>query len=143
MMYFTINELTHSDTAIALGIDNKPNEEIKSHLVQLINELLDPLREAWGSAIKVTSGYRCARLNRALKGSSPTSAHLIGYAADLVPSNGDITEFKKFTVKWLKENNIAFDQAICETNGKGVQWLHLGLFNLAMKQRKQILNLNV
>ena len=143
MRYFTIEELCHSDTAIALGIDNKPNEEIKSHLVQLINELLDPLREAWGSAIKVTSGYRCARLNRALKGSSPTSAHLIGYAADLVPSNGDITEFKKFTVKWLKENNIAFDQAICETNGKGVQWLHLGLFNLAMKQRKQILNLNV
>lgn len=143
MKYFTINELTHSDTAIALGIENKPNHKITEHLVQLIEELLDPLREAWGSAIKVTSSYRCAKLNNVLKGSSPTSAHLVGFAADLVPCNGSITEFKKFVVKWLKENNIAFDQCICETNGKGVQWVHLGLYNLSMQQRKQILNLNV
>ena len=72
MKYFTIDELCHSDTAIALGIENKPNQEIKEHLVQLVEELLDPLREAWGSAIQVNSGYRCSRLNRALKGSSPT-----------------------------------------------------------------------
>lgn len=143
MKYFTIDELCHSDKAIALGIDNTPNDEVKEHLVQLVEELLDPLRIAWGSAIKVTSGYRCSRLNRALKGSSPTSAHLIGYASDLVPMNGDITGFKKFVVKWLKENNVKFDQAILETNGKGVQWLHLGLFNLSMQQRKQILNLQV
>lgn len=143
MRYFTIEELTHSDKAIALGIDNTPNDEIKSHLVQLVEKLLDPLRIAWGSAIQVTSGYRCAKLNRALKGSSPTSAHLIGFAADLIPVNGDISGFKRFTVKWLKENNIAFDQAILETNGRGAQWLHLGLFNQAMKQRKQILNLQV
>lgn len=143
MKYFTIDELCHSDTAIELGIENKPNDEIKSHLIQLVEELLDPLREAWGSAIQVTSGYRCAKLNRALKGSSPTSAHLIGFASDLVPMNGDITGFKKFVVKWLKENNIQFDQAICETNGKGVQWVHLGLYNLSMQQRKQILNLKV
>src|SRR5574344_2112455 len=103
MKYFTIDELCHSDKAIALGIENKPNEEIKSHLIQLVEELLDPLRSAWGSAIKVTSAYRCAKLNKVLKGSSPTSAHLIGYAADLIPSNGDIAGFKKFVVKWLKE----------------------------------------
>ena len=143
MKYFTIDELCHSDTAIALGIENKPNNEIKEHLVQLVEELLDPLRDAWGSAIKVTSGYRCAKLNRALKGSSPTSAHLVGYAADLVPVNGSITEFKKFVVKWLKENNIKFDQCICETNGRGAQWVHLGLYNLAMEQRKQFLNMKV
>ena len=143
MKYFSINELCHSDKAIALGIENKPNEEIKSHLVQLIEGLLDPLRSAWGSPIKVTSGYRCAKLNRALKGSSPTSAHLVGFAADLVPMNGDITGFKKFVVKWLKTNNIQFDQCLCETNGKGKQWVHIALYNLAMKQRKEILNLQV
>ena len=143
MKYFTIDELCYSDTAIALGIENKPNEEIKSHLVQLVEELLDPLRDAWGAPIKVTSGYRCAKLNRALKGSSPTSAHLVGFASDLVPVNGSITEFKKFVVRWLKENNIKFDQCLCETNGKGKQWVHISLYNLAMQQRKQILNLNV
>ena len=143
MKYFTIDELCHSDKAIALGIDNTPNDEIKSHLVQLVEELLDPLRESWGHPIKVNSGYRCSRLNQALKGSSPTSAHLVGFAADLIPSNGDIAGFKKFVVKWLKENNIKFDQAILETNGQGAQWVHISLYNLAMKQRKQILNLNV
>ena len=143
MKYFTIDELCYSDTAIALGIENKPNEEIKSHLVQLVEELLDPLRIAWGSAIKVNSGFRCSRLNRALKGSSPTSAHLIGFAADLIPSNGDITGFKKFCVKWLKENNIQFDQCICETNGQGSQWVHIALYNLSMQQRQQFLNMKV
>ena len=42
MKYFSIDELCHSDKAIALGIDNTPNDEIKSHLVQLVEELLDP-----------------------------------------------------------------------------------------------------
>lgn len=143
MKYFTIDELTHSDKALELGIENKPNDEIKSHLVQLVEELLDPLRNAWGSAIRVTSAYRCAKLNSVLKGSSPTSAHLVGFAADLAPANGDITGFKKFVVRWLKENNIAFDQCICETNGQGSQWVHLGLYNLSMQQRKQILNMKV
>lgn len=141
MKYFTINELTYSDTAIELGIDNTPNQEVKEHLIQLIEELLDPLRNAWGSPIKVNSGFRCSRLNRALKGSSPTSAHLVGFAADLVPVNGDIAGFKKFCVKWLKENNVPFDQCILETDGKGKQWVHIALYNLSMQQRKQILNL--
>ena len=143
MKYFSIKELCHSDTAIELGIDNTPNHEIKEHLIQLVEELLDPLRDAWGSGIKVSSGYRCAKLNRALKGSSHTSAHLIGFAADLVPCNGDITGFKRFTVKWLKDTNAPFDQCLCETNGRGSQWVHIALYNQSMKQRKQILNLNV
>ena len=143
MKYFTIDELCHSDTAIELGIENTPNSEIKNHLIQLVEELLDPLRDAWGSPIKVTSAYRCAKLNKVLKGSSPTSAHLIGYAADLIPSNGDIAGFKRFVVRWLKENNIKFDQCLLETNGQGAQWIHLGLYNLSMQQRKQILNLKV
>lgn len=143
MKYFSIKELTYSDTAIELGIDNTPNQEVKEHLIQLIEELLDPLRNAWGSGIKVTSGYRCARLNRALKGSSPTSAHLAGFAADLVPCNGDITGFKRFVVRWLKENNIQFDQCLCETNSRGSQWVHLGLKGSNNRQRKQFLNMNV
>lgn len=143
MKYFSINELCHSDTANSLGIDNSPSPQIVQHLSELILRLLDPLREAWGSPILVSSGYRCVRLNKALKHASTTSAHLVGYAADLVPKNGKIEEFKKFVPRWLRENNIQFDQAILETNGKGAQWVHLGLYNLAMKQRKQVLNLKV
>ena len=143
MKYFTINELTHSDTAIALGIDNSPSPVIVQHISELILSLLEPLREAWGSPILVSSGYRSLRLNKALKHASTTSAHLIGYAADLVPQNGKIEEFKRFVPRWLKENEIQFDQCILETDGNGAQWVHLGLYNQRHQQRKQILNLKV
>lgn len=143
MKYFTIQELCHSDTAISLGIDNSPSPQIVKNLSELILRLLDPLREAWGNPILVSSGYRSLRLNKALKHASTTSAHLIGYAADLVPQNKKIEEFKKFVPRWLRENNIAFDQCLLETDGKGKQWLHLGLYNQRHQQRKQVLNLKV
>lgn len=142
MRYFSLREMYASTKANENNIDNTPPLEIKAHLVELVDELLDPLREAWGSPINVNSGYRCKVLNT-LVGGSPTSAHLSGYAADLVPSNKKIREFKAFVVKWLKENNIAFDQCICETNSRGSQWVHLGLKGSNGKQRKQFLNMNV
>lgn len=143
MKYFTINELCHSDTANSLGIDNSPSQQIVQNLSELILSLLDPLREAWGTPILVSSGYRSLRLNKALKHASATSAHLVGFAADLVPQNGKIEEFKRFVPRWLKENNLPFDQCILETDGKGKQWVHLGLYNQRHQQRKQILNLKV
>ena len=46
MTYFTISELTASDTAKAKGIDNSPTTAVRANLVALIETLLDPLREA-------------------------------------------------------------------------------------------------
>ena len=57
MNYFTIEEMCESATAKKLGITNIPTETDKAHLQELIETLLNPLRKAWGSAIKVTSGY--------------------------------------------------------------------------------------
>ena len=59
MKYFTIEELCHSDTANARGIDNTPTEEVKANLEALIDNVLDPLREAYGKPIYLNSGYRC------------------------------------------------------------------------------------
>ena len=84
--YFTVDELCASDTAKKYGIDNTPNPTIITRLQRLIN-FLNPIREAWGSAIKVTSGYRCEKLN-CLVGGSKTSSHTIGYGVDLIPLNG-------------------------------------------------------
>ena len=142
MRYFNLREMYASTKANENNIDNTPPLEVKAHLVELVDNLLDPLREAWGSAINVTSGYRCKVLNT-LVGGAPTSAHLSGYAADLFPTNKKIREFKAFVVKWLRENNVQFDQCICESNSKGSQWVHLGLKGSSGKQRKMILNLNV
>ena len=134
--YFTVAELYASDTAKKYGIDNTPDSIITSHLQQLIN-FLNPLREAWGSAIKVTSGYRCKRLND-MVGGSKTSSHMIGYGVDLVPANGKMDVFKKFIIDYMK--NKMFDQCIVEKSGK-TEWVHIGLYNTKGQQRKMIFNI--
>jgi len=137
MKYFTIKELTHSDTATARGIDNTPTEEAVKHLTLLIERLLDPLREAWGKPIKVTSGYRGFRLNKTVGGSN-TSAHCYGYAADLVPMGGEpIGKFKAFVKEWLKISRVKYDQYIDEKNARGAEWVHLAVCNRNGEQRKQ------
>ena len=134
--YFTIAELCKSETATKYNIDNTPDPIITSHLQQLIN-FLNPLREAWGSAIKVSSGYRCDKLNRFV-GGSKTSSHLIGYGVDLIPANGRMDDFKKFIIDYMKTR--MFDQCIIEKSGK-TEWIHIGLYNNKGQQRRMIFNI--
>lgn len=134
--YFTIAELCKSETATKYNIDNTPDPIIISHLQQLIN-FLNPLREAWGSAIKISSGYRCDKLNRFV-GGSKTSSHLIGYGVDLIPANGRMDDFKKFIVDYMKIR--MFDQCIIEKSGK-TEWIHIGLYNNKGQQRRMIFNI--
>ena len=134
--YFTVAELYASDTAKKYGIDNTPNSIVISHLQQLIN-FLNPLREAWGSSIRVNSGYRCEKLNN-MFGASKTSSHLIGYGVDLIPVNGKMGAFKKFIIDYIK--NKMFDQCIIEKSGK-TEWVHIGLYNLKGQQRKMVFNI--
>ena len=134
--YFTVAELCASDTAKKYGINNTPDFTITTHLQQLIN-FLNPLREAWGSAIKVTSGYRCKQLND-MVGGSKTSSHMIGYGVDLIPANGKMDAFKKFIVDYMKIR--IFDQCIIEKSGK-TEWIHIGIYNAKGQQRKMIFNI--
>lgn len=134
MKYFTLQELTRSDTAERLGIDNTPDAAVVAHLEELTERLLDPLREAFGRPIIVTSGYRCPELNKAV-GGSPTSAHLQGYAADLVPKDGNVQRFLEFTYWWLLREGKPYDQLIAETSSKAAKWVHLGLYSPRHTQR--------
>ena len=86
MKYFSIKELCKSSTAKKLNIDNTPSAEIEKNLTVLIEQCLDPIREAFGGPIMVTSGYRCPQLNAAC-GGSPTSEHKTGFAADIDTSD--------------------------------------------------------
>jgi hypothetical protein len=135
MNYFTTKELSYSYIAVQRGIDNNPPEDIKHHLEDLIDKLLNPLREAWGSPILITSGYRCPELNK-MVGGSESSAHLTGFAADIVPQNGDYEGFEQFLRETLC--NLPFDQCIFE-NTRDIKWVHLSLYGLKMKQRRQII----
>ena len=86
MKYFSIKELCKSSTAKKLNIDNSPSDEIKENLTVLIEQCLDPIREAFGGPIMVTSGYRCQQLNAAC-GGSRNSHHTRGFAADIDTSD--------------------------------------------------------
>lgn len=139
--YFTLKELCASETATKKKIDNWPSFTIVEHLNEFTQNILEPLRIAWGSSINVNSGYRCDALNKAVGGVS-TSAHRLGWAADLVPGNGKIDEFGKFTRDWLVKNRIKFDQIIFETKGK-TKWLHIGYRSSTGSQRGETKNLIV
>ena len=82
MKYFSIQELTKSATAVRKGIKNDPSIQVCKALTALIENVLDPLREAYGKPIIVTSGYRCEKLNKAVGGAA-SSQHVKGEAADI------------------------------------------------------------
>ena len=93
MKYFTIKELTHSDTAVSLGIDNTRSREHELCLTLLVDRVLDPIREHWGLPIRVTSGYRCPELNEEVDGVED-SWHMDGCAADIT-ANGRNEEHRR------------------------------------------------
>ena len=132
MKYFSIRELTRSDTARRLGIDNTPSDSIKKNLTLFIEKVLDPIREDWGSPIIVSSGYRCPELNKAV-GGVKTSGHLYGFCADL-QVKGDLRKFSNFVIEWMKEHQMKFDQIIWEKSGN-VTWLHFCWIGKDGKQR--------
>ena len=127
MKYFTIKELCKSSTATLKRIDNTPNSEIVNNLEQLVVNILDPLREAYGKPIKVNSGYRCEALNVAV-GGSKTSQHRYGLAADI--TTGSRLENKKLFIL-AKQLNLPFDQLIDE---KAYSWIHISLSKIPRKQ---------
>ena len=139
MKHFTFNEFERSDTATRLKIDNRMPEIVEAHVVELVDILLDPLREAWGGPLVVTSGYRCPELNKAVGGSA-TSAHTAGWAADLVPGDHrwSVEELIDFAVEWITTNGLPYDQLIDEQSG-GSRWLHVGIRNLTGEQRRQVM----
>ena len=135
--YFTIQELVKSDTATKLHIDNTPSAEAILHLRELIDKLLNSIREAWGGPVIVTSGFRSQKLNTVV-GGSKGSTHLRGYAADLIPGNGQRAKFIKFVQEYLRTHNLPFDQCINEYD----RWIHVGLKNAYGLQRRQIFKIS-
>lgn len=139
--HFTIEELTNSDRARELRIDNTPDKDSIERLATLIVEVLDPARELLGKPIMVTSGYRCSELNSKV-GGQPNSQHTKGEAADLQCYNN------KYLFDIIREN-LTFDQIILETkdlfdkngNKTGVkEWVHISYRK--GKNRKQVLRMH-
>ena len=131
--YFSIAELTKSSTAIKKKIDNTPTKEVENNLNQLIDNILDPLREAWGQPIIVGSGYRCEALNKAVGGAAH-SQHKLGQAADIHTKSDSVEDNKKL-FELIKQLKLPFDQLINEYN---YNWIHV---SYSPRNRRQILNI--
>lgn len=133
MKYFTIDELIASNVAKNNNINNIPNQQEKNNLIALVDNILDPLREAYGKPIIVTSGYRCEKLNNLIKGSK-TSQHRLGQAAD-IRSKEDTKEENKKLFDLIQKLNLPFDQLIDEFD---YNWIHI---SYSSRNRKQVLHI--
>lgn len=135
MKYFTLTELTRSATAKRLGIDNTPSSAVRNNLEALVKNILDPLREAWGAPIVVTSGYRCEKLNKVV-GGAKNSQHLYGQAADIRTVSDSRDDNMKLLRK-LIELNLPFDKMIAEyVDAVGrPDWIHVS-FSSAHRRMK-------
>ena len=130
---FSLSEFTRSDTAQRLGIDNTlVSTEQLLNLAYLCHMVLQPLRDCFGP-IRITSGLRCPKLNKAV-GGVENSQHLKGEAADIyLPT-------KEMGVQYLKflQTLPAVDQLIWEQSASGTTWIHVSSRRLGNNRRQEI-----
>ncbi len=131
---FTLNELVYSVTAEANKIDNRPNVKVISNLQKLCENVLQPLRDYLGCPVIVTSGFRCAELNKKIAG-KPNSHHLMGYAADFVVPQRNL----KDVFSWMK-THLPYDQLLFEYNSSGDRWIHVSYVKDSLNRRMAIDN---
>jgi hypothetical protein len=119
---FTLKELTKSDTATRLGLDNTPDDEALENLKTLCEMVLQPVREHFGKSVTVNSGYRSPESNAAV-GGSKTSDHCKGQAADIEIDGLPNPEL----AQWIMDN-LDYTQLILEFYTQGQPnsgWVHV------------------
>jgi len=129
--HFTLEELTRSQTAARLGINNTPDPQYIPRLVALCERVLEPIRAHFGPVV-VTSGYRTPRLNQ-LIGGAPNSQHQYCEAADIVVLGRTPLEVSR----WVRDNLSVFDQVIHEYDS----WTHVS-YTERYPNRKEVLTIN-
>ena len=119
---FTLKELTKSDTATRLGLDNTPDDAALENLKTLCEKVLQPVRDRFGKSVTVNSAYRSPESNAAVNGSK-SSDHCKGMAADIEIAgiaNADLA-------KWIMDN-LDYTQLILEFYTQGIPdsgWVHV------------------
>lgn len=129
----TLAEVTRSNTAKRLGINNEPTKEHLDSLKELAVSVFQPIRDHFNSPIYISSGYRSEELNKAIKGSS-SSQHCKGEAIDIDMDGTNISNRKIFD--FIKDN-LEFDQLIFEFGTKeNPDWVHV---SYAKTNRREVL----
>ena len=125
--HFSLREMTRSDTALRLGIDNTPTPEYLQNLTLLCEQVLEPVRSHYGP-VRVNSGYRSLALNMSVNPMTSTidklSKHCTGQAVDFEVegvANGDLA-------MWCRDNLPEYGQVILEFYTPGDPssgWVHV------------------
>ncbi len=128
--HFTLEELTFSEAAARLGLDNTPVPIVITNL-GLVAAVMERIRALLGDRpIVVHSGYRSAEVNQAV-GGVMTSAHCHGLACDFVcPAFGPPAE----VALTILRSEIEYDQLILEYG-----WVHVGLAQEGLLSRREAL----
>ena len=133
--HFNLGEMTKSQTALRMGMDNDPDEETIEALTTLCVEALEPIREHFGRPVVVNSGFRSGRVNKAIGGSA-TSQHCRGEAADVEVPGLD----NEILYLWAAEN-IDFDQLILEYYYAGEEssgWVHVSYVSRGTNRKQRL-----
>jgi zinc D-Ala-D-Ala carboxypeptidase len=120
---FRLSELTKSNTALRLGIDNTPSQEEIDRLEYLCLRVLQPVRNYYNRSVIVSSGFRCLQLNQELK-SGNRSQHVRGEAADF-----EIPGLDNYEVACWVRDNLEYDQLILEfyDGSPSSGWIHVSI----------------
>ena len=124
---FSLEELIASKTARDKKMDNTPTPEVVANLEKLCQEVLQPIRNKYGRAITVTSGYRCPKLNSAI-GGVKNSQHMSGCAADIKCTATSKAVLFNIIKEMIKKEEIKVGQLIWEYGTKKEpNWIHVSL----------------
>jgi len=127
--HFSLREMLTSQSAIRFKYDEQfyPPENVIENLDQLCKKILEPLRIRLNKPIRISSGYRCLRVNSKI-GGSKTSQHMVGEAADIQVMSMSVEALFQF----IKSENLPFDQLIQEFDS----WVHI---SFSAEPRRQVL----
>lgn len=132
---FRLIEFVISETARRLKIDNTPTDDVVLNLIDLCENVLEPLRTLTGSPIRILSGYRCLALNTAVGGATG-SQHMEGQAADLRVDGQTVRQ----TFDMIAASLIQFDQLIEEkytTSNPNSGWIHISWVSSTENRRQE------
>jgi zinc D-Ala-D-Ala carboxypeptidase len=113
---FSLEQLTHSETAERERIDNTPGPDIVDNLRRLAAGL-EQVQALLGFPLEISSAYRCPELN-ACVGGAKSSQHTLGQAADFTCAHfGPPLDIARA----IRASDIDFDQCILEY----ARWVHV------------------
>jgi|TARA_R100000963_G_scaffold33002_1_gene25045 zinc D-Ala-D-Ala carboxypeptidase len=132
--HFSLGEMTKSQTALRLGLDNNPDPDGVASLRTLCWQVLEPVRKHFDRPVIINSGYRAEAVNTAI-GSKPTSQHCKAQAADIEIPGVDNLEI----YQWITDR-CEFDQLILEyyTGEPESGWVHVSYVSHETNRRERL-----